>query len=157
MTEPQHRWTDDQFEQMSWHDNHVHGLQIVEGEFGAGQLIIDLDYIVEWVKDNSGGCRFRLLPVALTFQEVTFLRISLDYATPTAGLCPFSLHDIERRTEQRERYEAQVWKLLVNWPAGEISFEAKGFVQQGAGEPVLSDQMYLSPEERAGFTRAVPG
>ena len=39
------RWTHEQFSEMSWHDNHVHALRVVEGPHGTGELILDLDYV----------------------------------------------------------------------------------------------------------------
>jgi hypothetical protein len=140
-------WTDQQFDEMSWHDNHVHGLRIVEGAHGLGELVLDLDYIVEWICD-AGGSKFRITPVTLRFLEVSNLRVSLDYETPTAALAPFSIHAIERRSEPRQRYVAQVWKIRINWPRGEIVFEAKGFEQRACGAPVLSESQCLRPEER---------
>lgn len=142
-----HIWSDAQFGEMSWHDSCVHGLHIVEGIHGAGELILDLDYILEWI--TTGGCfQFRILPVTLRFREVTDLRISLDYATPNAALGPFSIHAIERRIEHRERYVAQLWKILINWPVGEITFESQGFEQRGVGEPQVRSDQCLHPEER---------
>jgi hypothetical protein len=141
-------WTHDEFDEMSWHDCHVHALRIVEGAYGAGQLILDIDYIVEWLKGEEGKVRFRVLPATLTFLEVTNLRIALDYATPTAALGPFAIHAIQRRVEHRERYDAQIWNILINWPVGEISFEARGFEQRGSGEPTVTDGQFLNPEER---------
>ena len=142
-------WTDQQFDDMSWHDNHVHALRFVEGEDGAGDLVLDLDHIVEWIDGESGRFRFRILPVTLTFHGVMFLRASLDYAAPTAAFGPFVIHKIERQSEQRERYVAQLWKIAVNWPNGELAFEARGFTQKGIGEPVVSDRQCLSPELRS--------
>lgn len=141
-------WTDQQFDDMSWHDNHVHALRFMEGEDGSGDLILDLDHIVEWIDGENGSFRFRILPVTLAFHGVMFLRASLDYATPTAAFGPFVIHEIQRRSEQRERYVAQLWRIAVNWPSGEFSFEARGFTQKGNGEPVLTDGQCLSPELR---------
>lgn len=149
MSEP--IWTHERFEEMSWHDNHVHALRVVQGRYGAGRLILDLDYIMEWVT-QADGIRFRIIPATLTFLDVTNLRISLDYATPTAGLGPFSIDTIERRVEKRERYTAQLWRIPINWPPGEISFEASGFEQRGRGLPRLCDEQYLSAEERGDGT-----
>lgn len=143
-----HTWSTMDFDEMSWHDNHVHALRIVEGVHGAGQLILDVDYIVEWLNGKGGGFQFRIIPSLLTFADVTNLRISLDYEAPTAALGPFSIHAIERRREARERYEAQVWRILINWPVGEVSFEAQGFEQRGTAAPVLSDRQVLRAEER---------
>jgi hypothetical protein len=142
-------WTERQFEEMSWHDNHVHAIRIEEGEHGAGKLILDLDYILEWVKDARGVMRFSILPVALVFREVTSLRMTLDYATPTAAMGPFSIRAIERRTERRQRYTALLWNIVISWPSGEITFEAPGYEQRGAGKPILADQQCLRPQVRA--------
>ena len=140
-------WTDAQFDGMSWHDNHVHALRIVEGSDGAGDLILDVDHIVEWIK-NGPGFNFRIVPVTLTFHDVMFLRMSLDYATPTAAFGPFMIHGIERRTEQRARYLAQLWKIDISWPRGEITFESRGFTQRARGGPLLSKGQCLSAQER---------
>jgi hypothetical protein len=144
----EHVWTDAQFETMSWHDNHIHAFRIVENEDGTGELILDVDHIVEWINGPENGFRFRILPVSLTFHDVMFLRFSLDYATPTAAFTPFMIHGIERRSEQRARHVAQVWKIAISWPAGEFSFEARGFTQRGIGEPILSPGQCLGPELR---------
>lgn len=149
---PEQRWTEQQFEEMSWHDNHVHALRIVEGTHGSGELVLDLDYILEWIK-SADGFEFRIVPVCLTFREVTNLRISLDYATPTAALVPFSIHAIEHHSEPRERYVAQVWHIIVNWPNGDIVFEASGFVQRSTGASVLSHDQFLRPDQRERSAR----
>jgi len=141
------RWTHEQFEEMSWHDNHVHGLRILEGAHGAGELLLDLDYILEWLK-GPDEMQFRLVPVSLRFTEVTNLRVSLDYASASAALGPFSVHAIERHLVQRERYVAQVWRIRINWPGGEISFEANGYEQRSKGEAVVRPRQYLLPKER---------
>ncbi|NMF90241.1 hypothetical protein [Aromatoleum petrolei] len=144
---PDYHWTERQFDEMSWHDCHVHALRLVEGEYGAGELVLDLDYIVEWLCDAE-GCRFRIVPATLRFREVTNLRLSLDYAGPSAAMGPFSIHAIERRDEPRERYVAQVWTIAINWPRGEIAFEAKGFEQGATGAPVVSAPQCLRADER---------
>ena len=141
------RWTHEQFSEMSWHDNHVHALRIVEGAYGAGELLLDLDHIVEWISEPD-GCRFKVVPVVLKFLGVTGLRVSLDYATPTAALGPFSIHSIVRDLEPRERYVAAVWRISLNWPKGEIVFEAAGYEQQATGAAVVTDSQYLRPAER---------
>jgi len=141
-------WTENDFDQMGWHDNHVHGFQIIEGDYGAGQLILDIDYILEWINADEGKYKFRILPAVLKFKGVTNLRLALDYETLTAGLGPFSIHAIERKIEPRERYEAQIWTIIINWPEGNVRFEAEGFEQRGIGEPQITEEQYLSFEGR---------
>ncbi len=141
------KWTNEQFSDMSWHDNHVHGFRVVEGPYGAGELILDLDYILEWLCEPD-GTKFKIVPVHLTFLEVCDLRVFLDYATPTAALGPFSIHSIERFSESRGHYVAEMWKISINWPKGEITFQAKGYEQHVTGAVVLSASQCLLPAER---------
>ena len=143
--------THENFDEMSWHDNHVHGIQVVEGEHG-GTLILDLDYIVEWIRVGD-AYKFRIVPSTLSFFKVSGLQIQLDYHRPSAAIGPFSMDRIIRATEKREQYTATIWRIPFNWPDGHISFEAAGFSQQARGVPVLTDRQMLSTEERAGASR----
>ncbi|WP_116812869.1 hypothetical protein [Steroidobacter cummioxidans] len=141
-------WTDADFERMSWHDNHVHAIRCVEGENGEGELVLDIDHILEWLKGNEGGLRFRVQPATLVFHSVMFLRIAIDYAAATAAFGPFMIDGIERRIEKREHYEAQVWRLPISWPGGQIEFEARGFTQTAEGLPLVTSSQQLTPAER---------
>ncbi|MDA1213042.1 MAG: hypothetical protein O2955_11010 [Planctomycetota bacterium] len=141
------RWTDEQFDEMSWHDNHVYSLRIVEGEFGTGELVLDLDYICEWIQGTE-KFQFRIVPATLRFFGVWDLRISLSYADVKAAMGPFSINGIERMTIDRERYIAHLWTIPINLRSGEISFEAQGFEQLSYGSEVLSFNQRLFPHER---------
>ena len=141
------RWTDQDYEAMSWHDCHVHAFRMAEGQHGSGELEFDLDYILEW-KSMKDKFSFLLVPATLRFHEAFGLRVALDWSTPSAALGPFSLASIERHVEVRPRYEATVWRLAVNWPTGTIEFEAKGFTQTAWGREVGSANQVLRPSER---------
>ncbi|TFH24223.1 MAG: hypothetical protein E4H03_04175 [Myxococcales bacterium] len=147
-TDPQTSWTDRDFDRLSWHDNHVHGLSVSEGQYGSGELALDLDFILEWTKCDSGHVQFRIAPATLTFHEVTNLKLALDYLSVSASMCPFSIAGIERRLETRDRYTATQWTIAVNWPRGEISFEATGFSQVLRASPILKDQQSLTRTQR---------
>ena len=133
-------WSDAHFDQMNWHDNHVHGIGIREGQWGAGELSLDIDYILEWLPAKDGTVAFRIAPARLTFSEVTDLRIDLDYASASAGLGPFSMDGISRA--------GNAWTITVNWPPGSITFSAAGFVQTLTGSPVVSKAQCLTAKER---------
>ena len=66
-------WTEADFDALGWHDNHVHGFAIREGEYGAGLFILDLDYICDWRCGVDKRCTFLLAPANLVFREVTDL------------------------------------------------------------------------------------
>lgn len=144
------RWTEQDFEELSWHDNYIHGFSLVAGEHGAGELVIDLDYILDWQGRNQDGqYQFRIAPAELTFAEVTNLNFSLDYASVSAAMGPFSIDGIERHVEARERYNAIVWTINVSFPAGQIIFEASGFRQVLRGTAQVTDQQFLTREQRS--------
>jgi hypothetical protein len=85
-------WATDDFEAMSWHDVHMHGLRFdkfKEGE-GSADLVLDIDYILKW--DRAGNAFvFTVCRAGLRFHDVFGLKFTLDYETPTAGMCPFPL------------------------------------------------------------------
>lgn len=141
------RWTNENFEKMSWHDCHVHGMRFEQGEHGAGEIDLDLDYILEWRKDKDRFL-FLLVPARLRFHGVFAPRVTLDWTSPTAGFGPFSISGVERRSEQRERYIATLWRLPINWPSGCIEFESTGFTQLAWGREVLSPSQSLLASER---------
>jgi hypothetical protein len=140
-------WTEADFEDLGWHDNHVHGFAIREGEYGAGRLILDLDYICEWRCGTDKRCTFMIAPADLVFRDVTDLRINIDYKNISLG--PMSLGEIRREvTTRTEKYTGYRWQLLFNFPAGEISFEASGFGQSLRASPIPSPHQFLTEKER---------
>ena len=145
-------WTDVDYDAMSWHDAAIHGFRLIEGEQGCGKLVLDIDYILEWIKvgDHFEVCR---QPATLTFHDVSGLRMSLDYASCSAAFSPCSIGEIERRSEPHEGYVAHSWTISINWPVGQITFGAKGFEQRSKGEARRTDAAVLKPEERGDESR----
>jgi len=145
-------WTDDDFSQMSWHDNAVHGIRIIEGQYGSGEFVLDIDYILEWLpkQDHEGGLRFRIAPAELRFHETTDLKIALDYASATAALTPFSIHQIQfEPIEYENGIRSKRWRIEINWPVGEITFQSPRLTQALTGSAIVSDVQSLSDEQRA--------
>src|SRR5712671_1521699 len=146
-------WTADDFEAMSWHDVHIHGfcLDSFKKENGSADLVLDIDYILKW--DKSGNTfLFTICRADLRFLDVFGLKLILDYATPTAGMCPFSLSGIEREVPKLPNgYQSYKWRLPINWPKGSLEFQAPGFTQVLTGTPhVQSGHQSLTPEKRGG-------
>ncbi len=147
---PPSRWSTDDFPSLSWHDNHIHGWAIREGEHGEGDLVLDIDFILEWLSEpGSSRCRFRIAPATLTFHHATELVLSLDYARQAAAMAPASISEIRRQTHTYPNgYESFRWVIDVSWPAGRIEFLAEGFSQKLRAEPIVSAQQCLTPEQR---------
>jgi hypothetical protein len=138
------------FDTYSWHDNHVHALRIRSGEHGTGELVLDLDYILEWLPPRDGAFTFRVAPATLTFHGVVDLRVSLDYAGPSAGMTPFSIQGIDRELYlYGNGFSAFRWRIPVNWPDGEITFIASGFTQVLRAPPVDVADPCLTSDARA--------
>ena len=76
-------YTEADFDQLSWHDNHLYGVHISIGDIEQGDwrsdLVFDIDSIVEWVCETDGRCQFRVAPAALTFHHVTDLHLAIDW------------------------------------------------------------------------------
>jgi hypothetical protein len=144
------RWTDEQFDEMSWHDNHVHSVEIRSGEYGAGELLLGLGYILEWLSPDDGGYSFRIAPALLHFRDVTDLKIELDYAAVSAGLMPFSISSITREVLPTTPVANHRWTIGINWPEGVIRFHASGFVQTLTAPAVITREQCLTLAQRGG-------
>jgi hypothetical protein len=136
-------WTDADLPSLSWHDNCVHGLRVVEGKGGDGELVLDIDHIVEWIESDE-SFHFRVAPAELRFRNVSDLRITLDSPATSATLAPFTLDRVDVD-------ESNHWTLKVNWPVGEISFSSAGFTQHLTGEPVISAAQAPDPAHRIKY------
>ena len=80
---------------------------------------------------------FTVCPAELTFHNVFNLKFQLDYKTPTAGMCPISIHDIHRESlEFTTEYKTFRWSMPINWPHGSLEFEGPAFAPQLVGTPV---------------------
>src|SRR5262247_3896485 len=108
------------FDEMSWHDVHVHGFRFDrfnEAE-GAADLVLDIDFILKWEKSDA-GVLFTVCQADLRFHDVFGLTLQLDYASPTAGMCPFSIAGVEREVlKLANGFHSYRWRLPINWPKG---------------------------------------
>ena len=145
-------WNTDDFDLMSWHDVHVHGFKLVDfdDDEGTANLLLDIDYILNWEKTDNEFL-FTVCRAELRFLKVFGLKFELDYATQTAGMCPFSIDGIEReQLEFPTGYKSFYWRILINWPCGLIEFQSPGFDQVMVGEPFNQRDQLLSSEKRRG-------
>ena len=139
------------YEKMNWHDNHIHSINIREGDDDwSGTLELDIDYILEWQKTESASFNFLLSPATLCFFGVTDLVISIDYAKATARVQPMMIYDIQRELKSFPNgYSTLNWNIELGWPTdGLISFSANSFSQELRSSPLVSDSQYLQPCER---------
>jgi hypothetical protein len=141
-------WTTENFEEMSWHDCAVHGFSVTEGEHGLGELIFQIDYILEWLSSESGNFDFHIVPVELVFHSVSNLKVNIDYESASAATQPFSIGLIQRETVSFNGFESVKWRLEINWPSGEFEFYSSGFTQHEVGDSMVSKKQFLSKQQR---------
>ena len=148
----------DAFDQLSWHDNLVHGLRWEIGDPDRNEwhsrLILDIDYILEWVCATDGRPHFKVAPATLSFENGADLSIQL----PDRGhgsqisLSPLSIDRIERErvTDQRICLDRPYWRWAIRFNdprGGMICFGASGFLQTLRAEPVLTQQQWYPTDQ----------
>ena len=75
-------YTEADFDRLSWHDCHIWGIELRAGDPDDGDwtsdLVLDIDFIVEWICGTGGGGQFRVAPATLVFHGVTDPKIDID-------------------------------------------------------------------------------
>jgi hypothetical protein len=73
-------WTQADFDQMSWHDNEVHAIAIEPALPEPGRLLLDIDYIVQWVPPQAPSrlISFWICPATLVFDPAWDLTTDID-------------------------------------------------------------------------------
>jgi hypothetical protein len=149
-------WGSDDFEALSWHDVHVHGFRLehFNEEWGSADLVLDIDYILNWEKSGTGFV-FTVCQAVLRFHSVFGLKFELNYAEPSAGMCPFSIAGVERQVlEAPTGHTSYRWRIPLNWPHGSLEFQAPAFTQTLVGEPHVQAEQFLAPEKRSARVAA---
>lgn len=144
----------------SWHDSLIHAIRFRTPEPASGiwhsDLVLDIDYIVEWLCGPADSGRFRVAPATLVFHDVTDLRLTIDFGDSGFGQA-INLPSIAAIWKEPavaknaiEPIEYYRWRIELNLPKdGEIVFGASGYEQQFRAEPKLVDEPWLSAESRA--------
>jgi hypothetical protein len=143
-------WHTKDFDTLSWHDAHVHGLRLdnFKSNLGAADLVLDIDFILDW-ESVKGAFQFTVSRADLRFHEVFGLKIALDYAASTAGMCAFSIAGIERALLTFPTGATSYrWRIPINWPSGAIEFDAPGFTQTLIGASCVQSGQCLDSKNR---------
>ncbi|MBI4998078.1 MAG: hypothetical protein HZC22_14530 [Rhodocyclales bacterium] len=143
----------EEFNGFRWHDNAIHGVRLVESADGySGDLMLDIDFIVEWLPplEGSNEFRFHVAPADLCFQRVSKLVLALDWTSSAAIFPPITIHEVRRDPVVTPNGEPSFeWRIETNHPPeGFISFRSAGYVQTERKPAVTTDQQHLSQAER---------
>jgi len=153
------RYTEADFEKLSWHDCHIWRVELRAGDPDDGDwtsdLALDIDFIVDWACGVGGGGQFRVAPATLVFHGVTDLRITVDWGDTgfRVALHEVSIDRIEREVVRDQKVYLDrpyySWQIKLNWPqSSQIAFGAVGFTQTLLAEAILTDQQKLSLRQR---------
>lgn len=145
-----HTFSDAEFEEMGWHDVRVHAVGFSPETF---ELLLDVDYILEWRGPRAGeDCyEFVVAPATLVFLGVSDLHFDLHSFTGE-----FSIDDLRRDDPQPTPNGAtdHAWWLETN--EGTVRFRAVGFRQHLRRVPQVLPGQSFTLEGRGGHSFAVP-
>lgn len=146
-------WTQDDFDDMGWHDANIYGMIIEKGEEPwQGNLIFDIDYIFEWIHPvpPQEYFSFWVAPCTLMFKEVYDVKIDIDYRGGAFELLEISDLDLISKYEQETGVIIYEWQMGLQ--EGDIRFKSLGFEQIVRKSPVYTNSQVLSLEERGGIS-----
>ena len=141
-------WTDWDFEQMSWHDCHIHAFSFSDNF----ELLMDIDYIFEWVGPKKGSryYNFWIAPCTLIFENVYDIVFESDYKQPIIDYIERSNPTRPKNAEYIGREVEFDWDIaMVN---AEMSFKSVGFKQYVRQQPILIKGQSLEIEIRKGVS-----
>jgi len=145
-------YTEADFGSMDWHDCHVHAIAFEPLPDSPGRLLLDIDYLVEWLRPDpaSRGLAFMVSPATLVFDRAWDLVTNIDLSGWGFQL---SILEVERAGPGERGFST--WNLTGD--LFELSINSRGFTQYLRREPIFCDGQRLSVEERGGLSFAEQG
>ncbi len=140
-------WTDADFDQMNWHDNEVHAIALEPALPEPGRLLLDIDYIVQWVPPQppSRLLSFWICPATLVFDPASDLTTEIDLEGFSFSL---SLESVQRSGPD----EHGIFEWTLDGDRFTVGLRASGFTQYLRRAPVYSSRTGLTVDERGGFS-----
>jgi hypothetical protein len=142
-----HLYTESDFDTMSWHDCHIHAFSFNDDY----ELLLDIDYMFEWVKPKKGGkyYKFWIAPCTLIFENVHTVELELDSGQPIIDL-------IQRENPQITPASAYLGKAFeYDWSMeminGVMTFKSVGFKQYVRQPPILFHEQKIEMQIRGGI------
>jgi hypothetical protein len=143
--------TDLEFDEFSWHDATVHAVALEPAEDHPGSLLIDLDYIVEWVAPGrpGGAFRFWVAPATLTFDRAWDITLR---GSTVGAVNELSIDRIVRSPRPVPSAATGWFTWTVEGHNFTIEFAAGECAQRLRAEPRLVDRQSLTLAERGGIS-----
>jgi hypothetical protein len=140
------------FDRMGWHDAAVHAVAVEPASPHPGRLLLDLDYIIEWIDPTppETSYEFWLCPATLAFDAAADLRADLS----RVGLAFEPAIDQVVRSEP---YEHGIRDSTIAGHEFTITLRARGFAQYLPRRPTRARGQRLSVQDRGGISFEEPG
>ncbi|MEO6358496.1 MAG: hypothetical protein ABIU77_14945 [Ferruginibacter sp.] len=140
-------WTEEDFENMQWHDNPIHAITNSDNF----EILFDIDYIFEWILKGKEYV-FWIAPCTLIFENVYDLTFDVGPATP--GM---TIDFITRENPQKPKNSAYInrdteFDWTIEMQEGNISFKSVGYKQFVRQIPKLVATQKLESKERGGLS-----
>ena len=129
-------WTTEDFEQMNWHDNRLHGIGFAyEIDPFSIELKLDIDYIFKWCGfgNEPSPSGFWISPSTLVFEHPSTMQLEVR------GNSEQYIIEITRdrpRQASEKRLRTWRWEVALNISNG-FSFRSSGFMQFTRRQPIF--------------------
>ncbi|MCV6974781.1 hypothetical protein H7J11_09835 [Mycobacterium bourgelatii] len=142
-------WTDADFDRMNWHDCAVHAVAFEPALPYPGRLLLDIDYIVEWIVPTppETAFSFRVCPATLVFDQAWDVAGDID-------LRGFSFEPSLDALERSAPDAAGAFEWTLAGHEFTLTLHATGFTQYLRHPPILSPAQRLSSDQRGGLSFA---
>jgi hypothetical protein len=149
-------WTQNDYEQMGWHDCNIYGLTFFPlDDIGTTNLIFDIDYIFKWVDPipPKQTFSFWISPCTLVFKDTFALTINIDRRGGTTDMLEIAdLYLIDKVEQETNKW---VYEWSIDLHEGNITFKSSGFEQIVRQKPFFTDSQCLTLGERNGISFSI--
>lgn len=146
-------WTENDYEQMGWHDCSIYGLTFLPvEENGTTHLVFDIDYIFKWVKPIQPKqiFSFWVAPCTLVFKDTFALKMNIDRRGGTTDMLEIAdLYLVDKVEQETNKW---IYEWAIDLQEGSINFKSSGFDQIVRKKPIYTDGQFLTLDEREGIS-----
>jgi hypothetical protein len=139
-------WPDADFEQMGWHDVHIHAIAF---STETHEILMDIDYMFAWVDPEAPDRHytFWMAPCTLIFSNVHGFTANIEWGLGLE-ISDVSREDIESPQNADHIKEDKEWKSEFDCQEGALSFHSVGFVQITRRPPKRAKSQFFRWDER---------
>ena len=142
-------WTEADFEQMGWHDVHIHAIAFRPDTY---ELLLDIDYMFAWVDPEKEETHytFWMSPCTLVFSNVHTFKADIEWGLGLE-ISGVECEEIGRPKNADHIQKEKEWKWTFDCQEGVFSFISVGYEQFARAKPIRVKSQKFSWKERGGI------